>query len=187
MPNQPKKPPHKKRDDLPAVVRDRNGHFVKGTPTLNPHGPRKFVAVRDVLDKLVGPSGTKAFEILWEIAQGKVAVVKKARAPNADEDAASYAIVPSTETPPTIAERIEAAELILAYQLGKPQNNFNVNQTNTDIAPPANLSSLSNEQLLALADVHATLSKQPASTEVVDAVLTNAEGPPFNDDGPGST
>lgn len=75
------------------------------------------VTLRLLIDKYTGLDAEDLIAFLADVALNRVEV--KARSRGKDEDSVSFALVPMV--PPTIRERITAAEILLAYRHGKPR------------------------------------------------------------------
>lgn len=152
--------------------------WPKGAPSPNPWGRAAPSRThRAYLRKLIGDKGEIAFDLLWSIARGELSFETLSREPGPNEDTISAALIPKVRIVPSIRERMDAAEILLAHLVGKPVSAVEVE---AHVAHEHRIGSARDLSKLAdadLAQLEALLSKATparpagASEAVVDAEI----------------
>lgn len=134
--------------------------------------------MREYIRKKTGENGEKLYEILWDIATGKLTVEKSVLPPKelrhlADEqDLGSWTEI----SEPTIRERMDAALALMAYGHGKPTEHVQLEATVTN-THRVDLTKCTDEELEALERVAARAlpASTSASQDTVEGEIVEPE------------
>lgn len=151
----------------------KTGRLLPGHGPLNPSGAR-VKGHREHLRKLLGENGEKAFDLVWQVANGELAFETLARKPGPNEDAVSAALIPKVLVVPTVRERLDAVQWLAEHLVGKAPAELHVesHSTHAHTVTVRDFSRLSDEQLAQLeAGLVAAL---PPPSDVVDAEFDEA-------------
>jgi hypothetical protein len=144
-------------------------------PRRNAGGRPK--GLREYIRNQTGENGEKLYEILWDIAQGKMTVEKSVLPPKelrhlaSEQDLGDWTEI----TEPTIRERMDAALALMAYGHGKPTEHVQL-EASVTTTHKIDLATLTDEELEVLERVQVralpageAIGTLPLSQEVLEA------------------
>ena len=147
--------------------RDSKGRLLPGSASLNPQGRPKRKALEHYLDMRLGIGAVEAYDLAIKVMRGEISA--PARRPGPHEDAASASMIPLV--PPTIKERVEAAQWLAEQRNGKAPASVDIEVDDGPRRRMRDLSKLTDAEL----EAAETLL---AKAEIVEGELVSARSLP---------